>query len=387
MIDEPLKPWQHGYDLEHLVKIQDNSFRVFNRQTLSPFLEMKKNRVAEALHNRELFLTYSGGIHYVGLKSGGLISMFTGYKVPILKKRAGDVLVRRFSPSERAEENDELAQHLNRLAAKANVFLFLLDECAKSKEIATKCGFEFKGYQYNTFSDIIAIFYKGTPRPLIKTDPAQYWTLVKSKVPSLDKFLEPIREVFARSEDSIPFTNHYSNYNVANAWSAISLRGYTDDWRFVAKPAEMNKKWKEENKGKPFWLQDTTLMPTFNNPAGGNFVGSLLDHLGLNDDPHRIRFMKLTPGNNLGRHTDQVCPDTGVEEGELRRIHFPLFTNEKVRFRCWENKDVHEVNMKFGECWYLDDRKPHEVINDGKTDRIHLVIDVPTNEKVRRLFK
>lgn len=383
MIDEPLKPWQHGWDLDYLIKVQDNSFRTFNQYPLSPFLEMKKNRVAEALHNRELFLTDNGGIHYVGLKVGGPISMFTGYKVPVLKKKAGDVLVKRLSPSQsRTEENAELMQHLDRLTARTNVFLYLFEECQQSIDMAEACGFEFKARQFNTFADVVSIYYKGKPRNVLPLDAAQFYTLEKANVPSLLSFIEPIRKTLEglEKDGTISFTNHYSNYNEGNAWSAISLRGYTEDWRFIEKPQEMSKKWKEENKGKSFWLQDTKLMEHFK-------VYDLLDHLKI-ENPHRIRFMKLRGGEGvLGRHTDQGCPDAGVDDNQLMRLHFPIVTNDKVRFKCWHSKECKEIGMKVGECWYLDTRKPHEATNGGTTDRIHLVIDVPTNEKLRRLFK
>ena len=44
------------------------------------------------------------------------------------------------------------------------------------------------------------------------------------------------------------------------------------------------------------------------------------------------------------------------------------------------------VNMKVGECWYMDMRKPHRVINGGDEIRTHLVIDVEANDKVRGLL-
>ena len=46
----------------------------------------------------------------------------------------------------------------------------------------------------------------------------------------------------------------------------------------------------------------------------------------------------------------------------------------------------HKVNMMIGECWYLDVRKPHRAINEGATERTHLVVDVEANAKVRDLL-
>ena len=175
------------------------------------------------------------------------------------------------------------------------------------------------------------------------------------------------------------FTNHYSNYNKRNSWSAISLRGYTPDWAFITKPAEMSKKWKEENKDVEFKLQDTELRKMF--PE----VEDLLKL--LPGKPHRIRFMKLSPdGGELQRHTDQVDPDAGVGDGKLMRFHFPIETNKEVIFNQWDwDAKLVEAHMKVGECWYIDVRKPHRAINGGTEERTHLVVDIEANDKVRAL--
>jgi hypothetical protein len=70
------------------------------------------------------------------------------------------------------------------------------------------------------------------------------------------------------------------------------------------------------------------------------------------------------------------------------RLHIPLKTNDKVIFTSWDNngnKCVH--NMKKGECWFLDTRRPHTAVNGGDDIRIHLVADVWSNEDTRRLLK
>lgn len=48
----------------------------------------------------------------------------------------------------------------------------------------------------------------------------------------------------------------------------------------------------------------------------------------------------------------------------------------------WQNGKKTEINMKEGECWYLDIRKPHKAINQGDTNRIHLVVDIKLTDKV-----
>jgi hypothetical protein len=397
-----MKDWQKGYPLEDLVEIQDFSFKNFNKKVLNPFLVMKKNRVAEALDKGELFLTPSktAGIHYSKLKVGGKISMFTGYRIPILEKKAGDVIIKRISPSSeiqeegRMYENSHLKAFIDTLTSESNVYMYVVDECLKSHEIADNCNFTIVGKQYNTFADVISIYYKGDRRDKIKQPHGEYLTLSKMKTKSLNKYIKTIQMVLNRLEKNkiIDFTNHYSNYNNKNTWSAISLRGYSPDWRFIEKPDEMNEKWLKENEDKDFFLQDTDLMDYFNNDnsdmGGGNIIYSMLNQIGVSTEPYRIRFMKLKGGEGtLGRHTDQVCPDTGIADGKLMRLHFPIFTNDKVKFKCWHSRNYDEAVMKQGECWYLDTRKPHEATNGGDDDRIHLVIDVPANKELRKMFQ
>ena len=98
--------------------------------------------------------------------------------------------------------------------------------------------------------------------------------------------------------------------------------------------------------------------------------------------------MKLSPnGGTLDRHTDQVDKDSGVADRKVMRFHFPLITNDRVEFTTWEvNGKPKQVHMEVGECWYIDTRKPHRAINNGDTDRVHLVVDVEANDKVRELI-
>ena len=42
--------------------------------------------------------------------------------------------------------------------------------------------------------------------------------------------------------------------------------------------------------------------------------------------------------------------------------------------------------MSEGECWYANFNLPHFVSNEGKTDRIHLVIDCLRNDWSDQLF-
>lgn len=179
----------------------------------------------------------------------------------------------------------------------------------------------------------------------------------------------------------VEFKNHYSNYNKSESWSALALRGYGGQTQFIEKPSEMLCSWQKKNQEKLAWkLLDTKLR--------GDLVCLEPVIAALPGVKHRIRLMKLSPGGGeLERHTDNCDPDVGTRNKQLFRVHVPIVTNPKVLFTVWDQKGVmSEKHMGVGEAWYLDTRKPHRAINGGKTDRIHLVMDVESNEELRALL-
>jgi hypothetical protein len=178
----------------------------------------------------------------------------------------------------------------------------------------------------------------------------------------------------------VDYTNHYSNYNQKGAWSALALRGYSDDPKFIAKPIEMNAKWQTEHEDEHYELQDTSLYSYF--PE----VRELLSF--LDGEVHRVRFMRLAPGGGeLQRHTDQVDPDAGNSLGALARLHFPLKTNDQVLFSTWDENDQQlYYHFGLGECWVIDTRKPHMAVNGGESERIHLVVDTIVTPKLERML-
>jgi hypothetical protein len=90
-----------------------------------------------------------------------------------------------------------------------------------------------------------------------------------------------------------------------------------------------------------------------------------------------VRFLKLSPGSTIKEHEDFSL---GLENNQLR-MHVPVLTNTDVEFVL----DGHRLEMKEGECWYLDLSLPHSVRNHGATDRVHLVIDCEVNEWLREI--
>jgi hypothetical protein len=65
-----------------------------------------------------------------------------------------------------------------------------------------------------------------------------------------------------------------------------------------------------------------------------------------------------------------------IDEGEYAkahdRFHLVITTNSGVKFKC----ETEEVHMSAGEIWWFDNKKEHSVVNNGNTERIHVVIDM-----------
>jgi hypothetical protein len=85
-----------------------------------------------------------------------------------------------------------------------------------------------------------------------------------------------------------------------------------------------------------------------------------------------VRLMRLTPGSRIKEHTDH---ELSIEEG-CARIHIPITSNPDVEFYL----NGARVVMSPGSAWYLRLSDPHQVANNGATDRVHMVIDAVAND-------
>ena len=94
--------------------------------------------------------------------------------------------------------------------------------------------------------------------------------------------------------------------------------------------------------------------------------------------------------DNYSSAEDAVNDDPWIHVGEKweaaseeERKEMQSIVSEYTSF--W-NGHTDDVNMRVGEAWYLDVRKPHRAYNGGTTDRIHIVVDVESNEKLRSML-
>jgi hypothetical protein len=160
-----------------------------------------------------------------------------------------------------------------------------------------------------------------------------------------------------------PWTPHFVVQNYAGDWSVIALRapkGTADQHpiRQIYSDPSITE------------FEDTPLMDACPHlrAAAGAFGA-----------PHAVRLMRLTAGSVINEHADH---DLAVEDG-MARIHVPVTTNPQVVFEVNRRR----VDMAPGEAWYLRLADPHRVANRGARDRVHLVIDVPSNPALDALMR
>ena len=175
--------------------------------------------------------------------------------------------------------------------------------------------------------------------------------------------------------DNTKFSRVKTKYSKGDDWTAISLRGYGEGPLDILKPNVLKSGVDEQSK-----LQDTTLMNTMGFKVIRDVMGMIPAEF------ERGRLMKIKANSSIGKHSDKIDKDFGLEDGNIVRIHVPIRTNDQVEFYLWENREKLTNYLQVGHFYYVDVRAPHAVTNNSDVDRIHLVMDVYVNRGIRELL-
>lgn len=176
-------------------------------------------------------------------------------------------------------------------------------------------------------------------------------------------------------------------YYSDGSWSALSLRGFNPaDPTWGIKPAEMSRNWHQAHPGAAGLTECAWTVLAERCPATVDLINSL-GWPGL----ERVRLLRMTSKGrkgHLARHTDVTDRAAGTRDGQITRFHLPLITRPSITMSAWNLRgEQATAHLPAGTCWYLDARKPHAVDNTSGTTRIHLVIDVITDEQVRAVIR
>ena len=372
-----MKSWQNGYDLAYLKEVED-LFKSHNEQMISPFLEFKKNNVADALHRGTLVLQEDFRFVQKEVGRDSPIKIYSSRPEHVLAfKEKGDIEI----SSLVIEDLDAFRSYV--LGLERTVWI-LCSEKEGEKLLSLDC-FDHIGTKYSSFGDCLFVFHRkvsgdeGLFGMFLDEEICKYNDpLERATCFQLRSFTFDVSSV-ARKIEGMNFSAHYSNYN-DGGWGAVSLRGYSDDPMFITKPSEMNDKWHEKHpEMKDAELRDTDLYSQFEE------VREMIDRVAQGSKIHRVRLMRLEKGKVIGQHTDLVDDDAGPGIGKLPRFHIPITTEDCV-FEVWGMNGKESHRMSPGSLWYLDTRKPHSVVNEG-SDRVHLVFDLESDEDLIERMK
>ena len=388
-----MKDWQLGYELEELRSLAAPFKERYGSFVFGAFALPKERDLALALKEGRLLRLSDGALALARqLKVAAAHRDFTGR---VIKAHAGDWMVSDFCPSADPDLSLTLLEaELRQRGGDALIWLemfredepLLLALAARNFfSIATKiaASSEIKGLYLRCQPWQTRQRFARVPLPL---DDEEYLTLNKVETAFLDAAeLAQVDGELAAWEwerGTQRWAQHYSSYNKRGSWTAFCLRGFFPDPLQVMKPAEMSKAWKAEH---PELLQAPVV---WTEAAEAFKITRELLGLRIPGEFQRVRFMRLASGDGeLTRHADITDRDAGVADGKIARLHLPIRSHPDVQFSAWAATGYRiDVNMRPGDLWYLDQRKPHTVKNASPVERVHLVIDVLSSAALRRML-
>ena len=110
------------------------------------------------------------------------------------------------------------------------------------------------------------------------------------------------------------------------------------------------------------------------------YIQEILDFLPATKK--RVRFLTLEPGHEIKWHFDGTGSIDKIVNSTSSRFHIPVITSPKIEFQICHNI----CQWQPGNMYYGDFSFPHRVKNNWDKTRIHLVIDLVPNDKLRSLF-
>ena len=89
---------------------------------------------------------------------------------------------------------------------------------------------------------------------------------------------------------------------------------------------------------------------------------------------YRAMFISIPPSGNIKRHSDGFSVDRDCL-GEWTKYHIVITSNSGCLSRSWSDISQ-EINLRQGMVYSFDPIPEHESVNNGDTDRLHLIMDV-----------
>lgn len=254
-------------------------------------------------------------------------------------------------------------------------------------QLEKRLGFRYVMTKIKASSDIKGLYLKSSTvekMPGIKPMEIPSFALLVSDFLSSRELNTVLLELHNYTSQRVDaWSQHYSHYNRRRSWTALALRGFCpNDPAFVCKPRTMSRRWQAKN--------PKLLLATCANTSAARYFGKTMAVVRrVPGQKERVRFMRLTASRGeLSRHADVKRTDVMRAGVSIVRLHIPLVTHEDVLFESWGLRgEYNKMHFKTGGLYYLDNRKPHRVINSSPVDRTHLVVDVYPSAELESLMK
>jgi hypothetical protein len=346
----------------------------YKGHALGPFTNPRASDIDNAKRRGEFFELPGACCIARKLKQARTLVDFAGDTIIVPQ---GDIYIEDIA-AENVVAAKALLEHVFVSIAAPDLWVNIFEEDDAMRATMDGAQLEYCTTRVTAYAEVIGVYSTSVV--------ASTYTLRAEDVPGLLRLNagylnnEELRNIWIELAAQAPWAEHYSKYNKGGkSWSAFALRGYkSDDPGFIEKPSEMSPEWKRENaEALRFECYDTVLAKAF--PMTMTYVQALPGR------KQRVRFMKLrSKGGELQRHTDIQDKEAGTRNAKVSRLHIPIVTDGSVEFNMWGTRgELQRERMREGELWYLDMRKPHRAINNGETERIHLVIDVYGTQELR----
>jgi hypothetical protein len=378
-VTEAPAEWQCGIDLERL-RLFAEPFRQRHKPLVFGAFGLTKERdLAPAMAEGRVIWTGTPPEAVIVTRLLGQTSHqtdFTGLERVI---PAGAVMAGPFAATS-AQAAVKVLQALQRRAGGKPVWLELFEEDTLAKRYAEGEGFRYAFTKIAAGSEVKGVYCWGAEPP--PPHPACEYAVQEVLLPEFLSKREHAAILAELDAWGDHWEQHYSSYNRRKSWTAFALQGYDDDPGFIIKPREMARSWQEKH---PERL-DAHPRPT---EAAKAFPATLEALRRIPGTFDRIRFMRLrAKDGELSRHADITDRDAGLRDGRLARLHIPVRTSDAVTFHGWSARGEHQERHFPERClFFLDQRKPHRVENrDPELDRVHIVVDVTSNPKLRSWF-
>tara|TARA_A100001035_G_C27784240_1_gene503449 strand:+ start:3116 stop:4279 length:1164 start_codon:yes stop_codon:yes gene_type:complete len=86
--------------------------------------------------------------------------------------------------------------------------------------------------------------------------------------------------------------------------------------------------------------------------------------------------------SDIGHDSWDYQTKNGLKIGQSLRVHFPLQVDNNCVFTQVGIDGIEEnYNLKVGEYYYMDKRKPHWVVNNSDNFRYHIIMDLECEQK------